>query len=566
MNRLTSHATGQATPYVSPGMTIVLVAAVSSGLVVAGPAFPGSEPPKAPTSAIQETRLFNAAQLRPIATIESPDHHHLALVVQERSSDGFPGLPTCTLGSPSGATPSTASTGPKLFHQKAYLSSDTAYRVYFDDHASTLYSKVCQYSVAISPDSRHIAFAASPDSLPPKGSLYLEPVRTWCMVFDSVASPAYDDVSSPTFSPDGLHFAYLALRENECFLVLDGRPGPSFAPRARQIVTFSSDGDHAAYVAATRDSQFVVADGQRGPGFVQVGDLTLRFSDDGSRLAYFVAPDKEGKRVAAVVDGQAGQAWDTILGVSPAGFETPKNPWDADTPSEREAFSSGIVFSGDSRHYAYAAVASTEQFVVVDGQPSPAYEAVFPPVFRGAGAEVWYAAREQGKWFLVRNGVPDQDRYDELQYNAVTPPPGDHWAYAVREGKRWTVVVDGRRGPKADEVWIMDLVFSPGGNRCAYPARMGKKEHVILDGQVGAAWDRVGSICFSPDGQHVAYSVKKGEQVFVLADGMAGPVVTEVGNRGVRFVPDGSAVEYLATRDGTLYNIRQALVPPPGGN
>jgi len=109
-------------------------------------------------------------------------------------------------------------------------------------------------------------------------------------------------------------------------------------------------------------------------------------------------------------------------------------------------------------------------------------------------------------------------------------------------------------------------VFSPDSRRVAYSAEMGEKCLVVVDGQAGPEYDDIleGSPVFSPDSSRVAYSARKGQKRFVVVDGQAGPEYDAI----VRFDPakltfdaDG-ALEYLASKDQTLYRVRHAASPP----
>lgn len=528
---------------------ILLAAALSAAPGVSPPVAAETKPPQAPGSAVQRTVIVELGKFDVLGAIVSPDRRHFATAVRKEKSSvlgmllgGLGSGPTIVIDGGTG-TP---------FHSNYRQTANTTYQVFLDSRASDSYPKVCAGCMVFSPDSKHLAYTVCRDEMLPAGAQYAKPCVTWSIVRDGELQAVYDDVGTPAFSQDGNHMAYVALQGNDLFLVLDGAPGPRFARTSEYMVTFSPKGDHVAFVAGMGDSACVVLDGLPGPRFPSIGSLTLGFSPDGSRLAYLASCDLSGETCTAVVDGQAGPIVDLVL---PAWA----NPEGKGT--RREDYSTGICFSADSRHFAYATSDSSSGFVVVDGQRGPMYEAVLPPRFRGQASQPTYAAKQAGKWFLVMDGVPDSARYDELQYNPKLTPPGDHWAYAVREGARWFMIVDGRRGPAVDELWVMDMVFSSDGARCAYPAREGKSEFLVLDGQPGPRWDAASSISFSQDGRHVAYVAGQGKKSFMLVDGAAGPMNYQILKDGGAFDAEGGAIEYFAVRDNTVLRIRQAVVP-----
>jgi len=532
---------------VSP-RAIALSVAIIGGLGVAHPAFTDSGPPQAPPSAIQQTRVLTVNKGKVLNRILSPDRRHVATAVRMQPSSLFDALrppgPTMVIGSPS----------PKPFHP-AVLTAETTFQLYTDGLAEDVLSGICPHCITFSPDSRHLAYAACRDELPPRGAAYATPSLTWGIVHDGVMEQTFDDVGAPAFSPDGRHLAYVAISGGMSFLVMDGVSQAGVGASGSPTVTFSPDGNLAAYVASIGDTAFVVTEGVAGRRFPTIGDLSLCFSPDGSRLAYLAAANAEGSRCFVVVDGETGPECDVVI---PA-WRKPQ----ATTLVERTDYVTGITFSADSRHVAYAAVDGRKWFMVIDGQAGPPYDTLAPPRFHGTDSLPTYAVQKGQKWSLIRNGVPDSVAYDALQYNPTTGPVGGHWAYAVREGKQWFMVVDGRRDPAVDELWVMDMVFSADGTHCAYPARAGGKEFVMVDGVAGPRWDGASSICFSPDGRRTAYVVRKGKKEFVLLDGVAGPMTDGVLRNGISFDPDSEAVEYFTVKDKTLWRIRQAAVAIP---
>ena len=161
-------------------------------------------------------------------------------------------------------------------------------------------------------------------------------------MYDGVTSQTFDDVGAPAFSPDGRHFAYVAISGDSCFLVKDGVPQASAGTSGSQTVTFSPDGGRVAYVASAIGNQFVVTDGLPGPRFPLVADLTLCFSPDGSRLAYVAGANAPGSRCFVVVDESPGPDCDFVVPawVNPEGWYAGRTTTSPASPSAPTAATS----------------------------------------------------------------------------------------------------------------------------------------------------------------------------------------------------------------------------------
>lgn len=91
----------------------------------------------------------------------------------------------------------------------------------------------------------------------------------WSEVFarrDGKRGKAYDDISTPVFSPDGKRFAYTGDRGPQWFLVLDGQPEVPIEGIVSHSLIFSPDSSRLAYAVAKPDTRaHLVVDGKAGP-------------------------------------------------------------------------------------------------------------------------------------------------------------------------------------------------------------------------------------------------------------------------------------------------------------
>lgn len=443
-------------------------------------------------------------------------------------------------------------------------------------------------SLVFSADSKHLAYAAR------KGAAAYA-------ILDGVLSPAYEevDLEGPVFSPDGRRVAYWArlapeagkqdesaipgltaaqaaevlekLRKGEkvelsfeltggtgmfgapCWSpVVDGVPGPRYDQKGSPIV-FSPDSKRVAYAAApTGDNKtHVYLDGVAGPALNQLGNLEdiardplaprlwpIRFSPDSSRVAY--AGWIAGKQVL-LVDGVPWPAYGSVDGGS-------------------------LQFSPDSKHVAYRASLQGKLCAVVDGVAGPPFDCMSMcrcPVFSRDSKHVAYkaAAVKGGSWCAVVDGVagpPFPNIFGEVEFGA-----DGKMAYAggqVPDGMY--LVVDGVAGDKLYSVG--PIAFSPDGKRLAYPAALyGDGRGLMVDGAFVSAtsfdppyWGTADHPpIFSPDGKHVALVFRKDPKCVVTLDASASPPWDQMWGEHFAFHEDGT-LEYLAVKDGILYNVK----------
>lgn len=114
---------------------------------------------------------------------------------------------------------------------------------------------------------------------------------------DGAKGATYKEGSDLTYSKDSHQYAYVAIKNERFFIVLDGKDGPAFDRVISPI--FSPDGKYLVYRARQDGKRFVVvADTLSGnilkkhPSYERVFETT--FTDDGKSVAYGVL---EGKQI-----------------------------------------------------------------------------------------------------------------------------------------------------------------------------------------------------------------------------------------------------------------------------
>ncbi len=66
-----------------------------------------------------------------------------------------------------------------------------------------------------------------------------------------------------------------------------------------------------------------------------------------------------------------------------------------------------MVFSGDSRHFAYSAIRDKKAFVVADSKEGTFWENVGPLVYSPDSMHLVYSAKKDDKWFSPRIAYED---------------------------------------------------------------------------------------------------------------------------------------------------------------
>ena len=185
------------------------------------------------------------------------------------------------------------------------------------------------------------------------------------VVFDNLESEKYDWVHSLIFSADGNRFAYAmehAEGDKEGFkqyVMVDGNKEGPYETVVEGTLKFSDDGNKIVFKVEKQDEFFIVCNGKEGKRYGDVLQITTVFSPDNQRLAYavennskrmVVIDDKESvpyndvfaisyspdsrhcaysvkidDKVLVVVDGQKGEKYDSMLGQGEIVFDTSKS-------------------------------------------------------------------------------------------------------------------------------------------------------------------------------------------------------------------------------------------------
>ena len=326
------------------------------------------------------------------------------------------------------------------------------------------YEKVFQ--PAWSSNGQHMAYAVSGED--------------GCYVItDGKPGKAYESIHEKylRFTPQG-EVVYDASGANTVFVVRGDRELTSheFIPRAKDIdpttLRLSPDGTHISYVVIAPGEQRVIIDGKAEPPQQVVSGGGVWFSPDGRQSVYAFHKDKKSY---LVLNGK--QRPEVYEGIAPLGSLLPGESYSPFSPDSRHlvfvAFTltnerkqcvvfdhqpgkhyggigaNSIVFSPDSKRWAYYAKDSAGLRVVLDGEEQPSFDAVQKGslVFSPDSSQFAYIAAREGTHYLVLNGK-EQAIPGLLPMPPVFSPNGKHLVYVrAVEGKLFLVAGEAESKP-----------------------------------------------------------------------------------------------------------------------
>jgi len=345
------------------------------------------------------------------------------------------------------------------------------------------------------------------------------------VVVGNQAGKLYDKVVkelSILISPDGQRVAYQARREEKEYLVFalptgekEGKPYDDVSP-----TTFGPDGRMVVCEVMNKENDkekwfVIVSDGDKeifhSPHY-DYSNIAPCFSPD-SRLVFYVLEEEKGKGKQTI-------------------FVTDLHTSEAKKRKTYHQMAGAVTFSSDGKRYAYAAKREGKWFIVwVDlalneEREGPPYDRISRNVLSSDGQRLAYGAGKEGKSFLMVSNwaspaeVKESGPYDSIE-RAVFSPDGSLVAYpAWKEGK-WCVVVspvgkpDGEKeGRRYDSV--SSPVFSPDGSKIVYPAMKDGKWFLVISPADNPAvvkecpaYDMVVTPIFSPDGSRLVYRARR---------------------------------------------------------
>ncbi len=375
------------------------------------------------------------------------------------------------------------------------MHSGETYSVIHNNNRGKPYSDVIEH-LKVSRSGKHVAFSINANG-------------KRRMVRDGQEGMFFDDVWEPIFSPDEHHIAYIAQLGEKIHLVIDNSYNYSATGSSHGSPVFSADSTKVAYIESTgtgkdlktrivicnlathpehikesSGSIMVVNDARTKiaaveevnkqqrviefsfaqPDVVKHGELYERiellvFGKDGSTVAYVA---KKGSTNYLVMGDKVERLPNAQLVEQPVIRPDLKKVGmllaEKDHCFLKEFFSThtvsehlydevaDLVYSNDSKSYAYTARSGNKRFVVLNGKEGPTYDKIVSPKFTPDGDKLVIRARRDGKRFVAvldRNAVlvNEHPAYEQV-FGVTFTADGKSVAYGVKDGNKLMWVVE----------------------------------------------------------------------------------------------------------------------------
>lgn len=373
--------------------------------------------------------------------------------------------------------------------------------------------------ITFSPDSRHIAYAAMRRD-------------KWFVVLDDIEYEPYDDIgkTSPVFSPDSKRIAYGARRGREWFAVVDGNitggPFEGFSPGG---IVFSPDSQRILYVVKKGDSWTAVVDGKEQKPFYTIIEKSWCFSPDSKKVAY--AAGVKGKRIGYSFVGESGWVMDDEI----------HELWKHDETTKKDGISNEIYFSPDSKRVAYGVTQNGKFLFVIDGVRQKSYNGLvsgwqgnqlwskFPDynkaflkseciVFSPDSRHFAYGAASENQHVLIYDGEEKGKHQAILNSPPVFSPDSKRLAYGAEKGTKQFLVVDWNSMTHYDGLPPASFAFNSNSKNIAYIASNGTNYYLVVDLRSWLLNDGpvIGAKLVWDDSQHLHTLVAKGRNISIV--------------------------------------------------
>jgi hypothetical protein len=308
---------------------------------------------------------------------------------------------------------------------------------------------------------------------------------------------------NPVFSPDGEHYAYIAVdpvADNKWALVVDGKVAPYLGGEPQ----WSADSQHLYTVLHTPvPGRGQIAEAKLdGKPFLRADQIKLQIPPKGNMVIAEVYADSSSPRPLKfmVIDGKKvpGSEVIALRGVT---FDQ-------------------VTFSADGKHYAARFTnAQGQQYTFVDGKAGQQYQSLDHLAFTTDPAKITYTAFTNSKPYVIIGDQesnacsgsfsPTLDTHGGL---TIATPGGHAGTFCGQTGGGPNLYIDGKTLPLPDGAeGAGDLRFSPDGKHYAYNAIFhGNAHRLVIDGKVQMNSNPptvngpASTFVFSPDSQHIA--------------------------------------------------------------
>ncbi|MGB2867380.1 MAG: hypothetical protein WBD36_02925 [Bacteroidota bacterium] len=335
-----------------------------------------------------------------------------------------------------------------------------------------------------SPDGKKVAYVAVTDV---DWKRWLDPSvpnfergGKWWVINNGKSTGPYDYAWLVSYSPDGSHVAFAAMKGKQWFVVNGEKTGATYEWVTMPL--FSSDG-HIAYSARSGKLAFMVVDTAAGPSFDEVGDPY--WSPDGKKLTY---PAQSGNQWYAIVDtGRIGP------------FDRLRSFW----------------YRNDGT-LGFVANRKDKAFVVVGTEEHEAFDDVLDFRFSDDGsAMVWDVKKEDSAYVVA--GTTRAGPFRSVTRIALSSN-GSRLAYVSFNGK-YVIVLNGKTVQETTDMPI-SMEFSPDGRNLVYILVGDEDKCLGVNGMESTRYDDVRTYVLSPDAKKVALGIRAGNGLWWKVQGL----------------------------------------------
>lgn len=346
----------------------------------------------------------------------------------------------------------------------------------------------------------------------------------------------------------------------------EARPQPPpHGPNDRRLTSMRADLEQLTFLQSPTANRVAYFGPTQGKWVAGVGDMITHFDKIHLGTPVFVEPEglivdtgssplfSPGSERLAYVAEEHGKQFVVVEGEPGPAFDTVGRP----------------VFTEDGVHLAYRASLGGRAFVVLDGSKGKTFAEVRCPTFSEDGQQLAYVAADGEGYFLVLSGQRASANYRNMSCPSFLPRKHEV-AYVAGDGTGFFAVIGGRRQrtfsrvahstsldqPGTARIGGPDnwgaLLFGRDGTTIAYKAQdKGGRKFMVVGGKVGPPYDSVGPVGFDREGR-VIYRAARGGEAFVVVGDREGRTFARVGDCAMS--PDGARVACSVLEKG-----------PPGG-
>lgn len=271
--------------------------------------------------------------------------------------------------------------------------------------------------------------------------------------------------------------------------------------------------------------------------------LVARITDSSkeARESFTVSPDQRHVAYATVVGGLFGRKMSVVVDGKEIGRYD-------------NTIGKTLLFSPDSRRFAFGALRDGKRLVVVDGKEEiigherlAGGSFVFSPDSRRLA---YGAGTSDRKWSVIVDGQSGKLHAGIGNGNLSFSADSSRFAYVAMDDGKWFVVIDGQEGRRYDGILDDSLVFSPDPQTVAYTAKFANKQLAVINEQHYGPYDRVDEIAFSRDGKRFGFLAFDSGAPVIVIDGKEYARHERIYTGSLAFSPDGRRVAYGANSKG----------------